>query len=136
MLHNNGLQSIQCCVTEFMAKGRGHHASQQQPSVHSVLCDRVHGLGTRAPSFTTKAFSPFSVVWMTLVARMAALQAEQRREAQWHPRVQNSVRKRAPYRDSLRHCLTPPLNQIRDDQEAGAVEAFSPFSGVRGSVYG
>jgi hypothetical protein len=34
---------------------------------------------------------------MLLVTRMAALQAEQRRESQWHPRVQNPVPKRAPY---------------------------------------
>jgi hypothetical protein len=37
---------------------------------------------------------------MLLVTHMATLQAEQRRETQWHPRVQVqlSVEKRAPYR--------------------------------------
>jgi hypothetical protein len=34
---------------------------------------------------------------MSLVTRMAAFQAEQRREAQWHPQVKIPVGKRAPY---------------------------------------
>jgi hypothetical protein len=35
---------------------------------------------------------------MPLVTRMAVLHAEQRREPQWYPQVENSVGKRAPYR--------------------------------------
>jgi hypothetical protein len=34
---------------------------------------------------------------MPLATRLAALQADQRHETQWHPRVWISVEKRAPY---------------------------------------
>jgi hypothetical protein len=44
---------------------------------------------------------------LLLVTRMAALQAEQRRETQWQPRVQNPVQKRAPH---LGHSVQIPRN--------------------------
>jgi hypothetical protein len=48
---------------------------------------------------------------MALVTRMAALQAEQRRETQWHPRMQTSIEKRAPYAAT---SIVIPLSSRRE----------------------
>jgi hypothetical protein len=72
---------------------------------------------------------------MALVIRMQELQAEQRRGNQWYPRVQNPVRKRAPYPGlHLAGCNVARRVHRKRCKAFGVATQFTVTTGKRGEL--